>query len=361
MSPGMSRPPAIPFSAGGAWAERGWALWRRRPAFFTLAALSVLMLRWGLDMGPSDEASAVLILASYLTDALVVAALWTALDTPGGASLWGGWKLLAGRRWRVARTGLWGLPSATIGLVLLSLPLTLLQPVGMVVGARTAGWLVLAWIFASGYVCCLLLFGAQLAAIAAARGEDNLWTAGMKGMRAAMLGWRPLLAVWTAFTCGATLFALAGANLLGHVGLDTLDGPLRDWLERWINWPALFLAVTVLLALLPPAARDLFATAERRAEAEGLTVAAFGELAARRLGLGLRALAAAFTLAGLFAIDISLESCLLGGAGLWLTGRALGKCAPAWSQPELGWWPRWKWTFTTALPCGLLWLLFGAA
>lgn len=360
MNPGMNKATAIPFSAGSAWAERGWALWRRRPAFFTLAALSVLVLRWGLDLGLSDESSALLILASYLTDALVVAALWSALDQPGGTSLWGGWKLLAGRRWRVARTGLWGLPSAAVGVVLLSLPLTLAQPVGMVVGPRAAGWVVLGWIFASLYLCCLLLFGAQLAAIAAARGEDNLWAAGMKGMRAAVLGWRPLLTVWTAFACGATLFALAGANVLGHVGLGVLDGAARDWLERWINWPALFLAVTVLLALLPPAARDLFAAAERHAEAEGLTVAAFGELAARRLGLGLRALAAAFTLAGLFAIDIGLESCLLGGAGLWLTGRSLAKCAPAWSQPDLGWWPRWKWVATTALPCAFVWLAFGA-
>lgn len=356
----MSKPVAIPFSAGNAWAERGWVLWRRRPAFFSLAALSVLILRWGLDLGAPDGASAVLILASYLTDALVVAAVWTALNHPGGTSLWGGWRLLSGRRWRVARTGLWGLPSAAIGLILLSLPLTLLQPVGMVVGARAAGWLVLGWIFASGYLCCLLLFGAQLAAIAAAHGEDNLWAAGMKGMRAALLGWRPLLTLWTAFACGATLFALAGANLLGHVGLSTLDGPWRDFAERWINWPALFVAVTILLALLPPAARDLLAAGERQAEAEGVTVAAFGELAARRLGLALRALAAAFTLAGLFAIDISLENCLLGGAGLWLTGRSLGRCAPAWSQPDAGWWPRWKWAVTTALPCAVLWLAVGA-
>lgn len=356
----MSKAAVLPFSAGNAWAERGWALWRRRPVFFTLAALSVLILRWGLDLAPADGASAALILASYLTDALVVAAVWSALDHPGGASLWGGWKLLSGRRWRVARTGLWGLPSAAIGLVLLSLPLTLVQPVGMVVGARAAGWLVLAWIFASGYLCCVLLFGAQLAAIAAARGEDNLWTAGMTGMRAAVLGWRPLLAVWTAFACGATLFALAGANLLGHVGLDVLDGPARDWLERWLNWPALFVAVTVLLALLPPAARDLFAAGERHAVTEGVTVAAFGELAARRLGLALRALAAAFTLAGLFAIDISLENCLLGGAGLWLTGWSLGRCAPAWSQPGLGWWPRWKWAVTTALPSIVIWVAYGA-
>lgn len=352
----MSTAPAIPFAAGGRWAEKGWALWRRRPFLFIGATLLMLGLRWLLDLAPLDDASALLIVLSYLTDSVIVAALWMAVaDAQGDFGLLGGWRRLKGRRWRVARAGLWGLPSAAIGLVLLSLSTTLLQPVGMLVGARAAGWVMLVWIFACGGLCCLLLFGAQFAAIETARGEDKLWNAGMKGMRAAVLGWRPLLVIWTAFACGATLFAVAGANVLGHVGFDVLDGPGREWLERWINWPALFIAVMVLLAVLAPAARELFAAAEHHDQAEGLTVAAFGEMAARRLGGAIQALAAAFALTGLFAIDIAPDTCLLGAAGLWLTGRSLGKCAPAWSQADATLWMRWRWLVTTALPCLLLW------
>lgn len=356
----MSKAASIPFSAGSDWAERGWVLWRQKPFFFTLATLIVLSLRWLLDLAPPEGASALLIVLSYLTDALVVAALWMALNQPDGDSLWGGWKLLSGRRWRVARAGLWGLPSAAVGFILLSLPSTLMQPVGMVIGAAAAGWLMLAWIFVSGFLCCLLLFGALLAAIEAARGEDNLWAAGMKGLRAAVLGWRPLLGLWTAFACGATLMAVAATVVLGHVDFDALDGPARLWLERWINWPALFVAVMVLLSVLGPAAYDLFEAAEHHDETGGLTIAAFGERVAYRLGLALRALAAAFALAGLFAINITVESCLLGAAGLWLTGRSLGKCAPAWSQPDGHWWTRWKWTLTTALPWLLIWGVWNA-
>ncbi|MGE5477619.1 MAG: hypothetical protein ACM3Q1_13250 [Bacteroidales bacterium] len=353
----MSR--AIPFSTGSLWADRAWLLLKRRPFLFVGATLLVLSLRWLLDLAPPEGASALLIVLSYLTDALVAAALWMALNHPGGTSLWGGWRLLAGRRWRVARAGLWGLPSAAIGFVLLSLPGTLLQPVGMVVGAHAAGWLMLAWIFLCGFLCCLLLFAALLSAIEAARGEDNMWSTGMKGLRAAVLGWRPLFGLWTGFASGATLMAVAATAVLGHVGFDVLDGPARAWLERWSNWPALFIGVLVLLAVLGPAARDLFAAAERHDRAAGLTVAAFGELTARRLGLSLRALAGAFALAGLFAIDITLDQCLLGAAGLWLTGRSLGKCAPAWSDPEAHWWRRWKWTVTTVLPWLLIWLVWG--
>lgn len=355
----MSTAPAIPFSAGGRWAEKGWALWRRRPFLFIAATLLMLGLRWLLDLAPLGDASALLIVLSYLTDAVIVAMLWMALaDAQGDYGLLGGWRRLKGRRWHVARAGLWGLPSAAIGLVLLSLSTTLLQPVGMLVGARAAGWMMLAWIFTCGGLCCLLLFGAQFAAIEAARGEDNLWSAGMKGMRAAALGWRPLLVVWTAFACGATLFAVAGANVLGHVGFDVLGGPARDWLERWINWPALFIAVMVLLAMLVPAARELFAAADHTAQAEGLTVAAFGELTARRLGGTLQALAAAFALTGLFAIDMALDTCLLAAAGLWLTGRSLRRAAPAWSQTNATTWARWKWLVTTALPCLVLWTVW---
>lgn len=345
----MSRAHALSFSAGALWAEKAWALWRRRPVFFALATVLVLSLRWLLDLLPVEGSSAILIVLSYLTDALVVAALWMALNETGGTGLWGGWRLLAGRRWRVARAGLWGLPSAGIGFILLSLSSTLMQPLSMVVGARAAGWLMLAWVFLCGALCCLLLFGALLAAIEAARGEDNLWAAGMKGMRAAALGWKPLLAVWTAFVCGAALFAVAAAAVLGHLSFETIDGPARQFLERWINWPALFIAVMVLLALLGPAARQLFAAAEHHDEVEGLTVAAFGELAARRLARLLYALAAAFALAGLFAIDISIDTCLVGGAGLATTGWALGRCAPAWSQADASTWARWKWVVSAVL------------
>lgn len=352
----MSTATVLPFSAGSRWAEKGWALWRRRPVFFTAAALLTLALRWSLDGLAPEGSSALLIVLSYPTDALVVATLWAALTAEeGDLGLLGGWQRLKGRRLRIARAGLWGLPSAAIGFLLLLVAATLMQPVSMLVGARIAGWLMLLWVFAGGYLSCLLLFAALFAAIEAARGDDSAWAVGMKGLRAAALGWRPLLGLWTAFICGATAFAVLGANLLGHVGFDRLDGAARLWLEYWINWPALLIAVSVLLSLLVPAARDLFAAAEASATAEGLTVAAFGELMARRLGFALRTLGAAFGLAGVFAIDMNLGTCLLGALGLWLIGHSLAKAAPAWSRAEASLWERWGWMARAGLPWLATW------
>lgn len=345
----MSKTAAIPFSAGALWAEKGWALLRRRPFFFVFAALAVLGLRWLFDFAPVDGASAVVIAVSYLTDALVVATLWTALDTPGGTGLWGGWRRLAGRRWRVALSGLWGLPSAALGYVMLALSTTLAQPVSMALGTRFAGWALLAWIFLSGAVCCLLLFGALFAAIDTARGETRLWTAGMRGMRAMVLGWRPLLALWTAFVCGAALVALVSATVLGHLGFDVIDGADRDLLEYWINWPALFAAVLALLCMIGPAARQLFATAEQRSLVDGQSESTFGQMAARRLGVALMALATVFALAGMFAIDMSLDLALLGSAGLATTGWALNRSAPAWGNLDSSLWERWNWVAAAAL------------
>ncbi len=344
----MNAAPSLPFSSGALWAGKAWTLWRRKPLFFSAAALLVLSLRWALDFSPSEGGSALLILLSYLTDAMVVAALWLALNQDGGGSLWSGWRNLAGRRRQVAVAGLWGLPSAGIGFVLLSLPVTLMQPVGMALGARVAGWATLVWVFLSGAVCCLLLFAALLAVLAAADGEDHPWNAGMKGLRAALLGWRPLLALWTAFVCGAALCATATAAILGHVDLDMLDGPGRAWLERWINWPALFVAVSALLALLGPAARHLFATARGEAEAPH-ALASFGETVARHGARLLYALAALFGLASLFALDMTVQAGLVGGAGLAATGWALSRCAPAWGDPAAGRWARWSWLASAAL------------
>lgn len=339
---------SLPFSTGALWAGKAWALWRRKKLFFSAAALLILALRWTLDLSPSAGGSALLILASYLTDALVVAALWLALNQDGGGSLWGGWRHLAGRRWRVAAAGLWGLPSAGIGFVLLSLPVTLMQPVGMALGARAAGWATLAWVFLSGAFCCLLLFAALLAVIAAAEGEDHLWKAGMKGLRAALLGWRPLLALWTAFVCGAALFATVTAAILGHLSLEVLDGPARDGLERWINWPALFIAVSVLLALLGPAARQLFAASRGENEAPHL-LASFGESLAHHAARLLYALAALLGLASLFALNLPLQAGLVGAAGLATTGWALSRCAPAWGDADARRWARWNWLLSAGL------------
>lgn len=338
----------VPFSAGVLWAEQGWALLRRRPLFFGIATLTVLGLRWLLDLMPVDGASALVIVLSYLTDALVVATVWAAQERAGGGGLWAGWTALSGRRWRVAVAGLWGLTSAALGFVLLSLALPLMQPVGVALGARVAGWAMLGWVFLSGAASCLLLFGALLAAIETARGENNLWTAGRRGMRAATRGWRPLLALWTAFVCGATLCALATAAILGHLSLDALDGPARAVLEYWINWPALFVAVLVLLAVIGPAARHLTAAAHH-AEVAAPPPGVFGERVARWLGLVLTILAAAFVLAGMFAVDLSLDLCLLGGAGLATTGWALSRSAPAWRQAHATFWARWNWIAAAAL------------
>jgi hypothetical protein len=350
---------AQPFSAASRWAEEGWALWRRRPLLLVTAALSMLAMRWLLDLLAPAGASALIIVLSYLTDALVVACVWTALTAEtGGLSPYGAWQRLAGRRLRVARAGLWGLPSAAIGFVLLLLAPTLMQSASMLLGARAAGWLMLAWVFASGYLSCVLLFAAQFATIEAARGDDTLWRTGMRGWHAALLGWRPLLAVWTAFICGAAFFAVLAANLLGHIGFDRLDGAARVWLETWINWPALFVAMCVLLAIIVPAAHDLSAAAE--CEATEPAMAAFGERAARRLGFALRTLAAAFGLAGFFAIDMSLGTCVLGAFGLWLIGRAVAKAAPAWGQADASAWARWGWTVHAAVPWLAAWGMWAA-
>ncbi|MGE5504537.1 MAG: hypothetical protein ACM31L_08955 [Actinomycetota bacterium] len=348
----------VPFRAGAAWFDQAWLAWRRRPLFFAAAALLLLSLRWSVDLLQADGASAAFIFFSYLTDALVFATVWMAISEDGGLAA--GWKALYGRRAAVLKAGLWGLPSAAVGYLLLSLAPPLFQAVGILAGARAGSLLMLGWIFLVGWACCLLLFAAIFAAIEAARGETHLWTAGMKGLRAALLGWRPLLAVWTAFVVGATVFALLSAVVLGHVRLATLDGPERDLVAYWINWPALFLAVMALLALLVPAGTHLFAAAEEGEQAEGLTVAAFGEQAARRLAWALQALAAAVALAGLFVIDVDLSVTLSGALALFLTGRAVVGCAPAWADPAAGIWRRWRWLFLAGLPSLALWLMLFA-
>lgn len=350
---------AIPFSASSLWFEQAWALWRRNPMFFIGVGLLILALRWSLDLVQFGGASAVFIFISYLTDALVFAATWTALTQPDGeVGLLAGWRLLEGRRLKVLKAGLWGLPSAAVSYLLLSLGATLLQAVSVAFGARIAGWLMLGWIFAVGWLCCALLFVALFACIETARGEDKLWMAGVKGMRGAFLGWRPLLAVWTAFVCAATLCAALGAGVLGHLSLTSLDGPGRELLEYWINWPVLFAAVMALLALLAPIGTDVLAGHRSDAGSEG-ELAAFGETVALRLGQALKALAAAVILSGLFVINVGIASSLTAALALWLTGRALAASAPAWGNAEAGLWARWKWLVFPGLPLALLWL--GAA
>lgn len=351
----------IGFSAAPRWMAEAWSLWWRRPGLFIGSALMVLALRWGLDAVPVGDASLAVIFVSYLTDALIFASLWLALSQPDGVpglvspGLVDGWRRMKGRRGKVAKAGLWGLPSATVGFLLLSLQSHLFEAVGAVLGARLAGWLMLVWIFAVGWLSCTLLFGAIFACIEAANGEDRLWPAGMKGMRTAALGWRPLLAVWAVFVCGATFFATLSAWMLGHLSLSTLDGPARDALEYWINWPALFVAIMALLALLVPAARELIAAEEAAPGGEESALIAFEEALARRLGLALKALAAATALSGVFVISGNLTSSLTGAVCLWLTGRALAKEAAAWSDANAGFWARWRWLFLTGLPLLLLW------
>ncbi len=351
----MTPASAIPFSASAQWFDRAWNLWCRRPVFFAGTALLMLALRWGVDLVPFGGGA--FIFLSYLTDALIFAMVWLALSqADGGGGLMDGWRLLNGRRGRVARAGLWGLPSAAVGFLLLALEGPLFEAIGVALGARVAGWLMLGWIFAVGWICCTLLFGALFACIEAARGEDGLWTAGLKGMRAAYVGWRPLLGVWTAFVCGAALCAALTAGVMGHLGLTAIDGVARDALEYWINWPALFIAVMALLALLTPCGGDLLAAAEAGGQHDGLTLAAFGETAAVRLGMVLKTLAAAVVLSGLFVIDVGAGSIVVGALGLWLTGRALAKAAPAWGDSGASLWARWRWLVLTGLPAVILWL-----
>ncbi|KIM00516.1 hypothetical protein CCC_03118 [Paramagnetospirillum magnetotacticum MS-1] len=324
--------------------------------FFIGAALLILALRWSLDLVQLGGASAAFIFLSYLTDALVFAVIWTAVtQTDGEAGLLDGWRLLAGRRLKVIKAGIWGLPSAAVSYLLLSLGATLFQAVSVALGARIGGWLMLGWIFMVGWLCCALLFVALFACIETARGEDGLWKAGIKGMRGAYLGWRPLLAIWTAFVCAATLCAALGAGVLGHISMTTLDDAGREVLAYWINWPALFLAVMALLALLVPIGTDVLVS--DRSNAGGETeLAAFGEAVAVRLGQGLKALAAAVILSGLLVINVGIASSLTAALALWLTGRALAASAPAWGKAEAGPWARWKWLVFPGLPLLLLWL-----
>lgn len=343
----MSR---VPFRMTSAWLEHGLRSWLGHPLFYAGAALLMLGFRYAFDAIPVNGYP-VLILLSYVTDALVVAVVWLALNrAEGRASLMAGWRALKGRRFKVMKSGLWGLPSAALAYLLLALAPPLLQAVSMAIGARAAGFLLLGWLFVCGWLNCLLLFGGLLAAIETARGEDRLWVAGMKGMRAVLLGWRPLLGVWTAFLCGAAICALAAAALLGHLPLDALGGPGRDLLETWIGWPALFAAVMAMLALLLPMSTVLLAAARREEQVGGLSVAAFGETAARRLSLALKALAAALLLSGAFVIDLNIATAGMGAVGLFLTSHSLTRAAPAWGQPDASLWRRWGWTVTTALP-----------
>jgi len=347
---------AIPFSASGLWFEQAWALWRRRPMFFVGAALLILALRWSFDLVQLGGASGALIFISYLTDALVFAATWTALSEPDGeVGLLAGWRLLKGRRLKVVKAGIWGLPSAAVSYLLLSLGGTLFQAISVVLGARIAAWLMLGWIFVVGWLCCTLLFVALFACIETVKGEDGLWKAGIKGMRGGYLGWRPLLVVWTTFVCAATVCAALGAGVLGHLSLASLNGAGRDLLEYWINWPALFLAVMALLALLVPISADILARDGSDAGSEA-ALTAFGETVALRLGQGLKALAAAVILSGFFVINVGIASSLTGALALWLSGRALAASAPAWGNAEAGLWARWKWLVFPGLPLLLLWL-----
>lgn len=348
--------PAQHFSAATRWSGEAWSLWWRRPGFFIAAALLLLALRYLLDMAQFGNASAAIIFISYFTDALVFAAVWLALSAEDGpVGLREGWRRLKGRRGKVARAGLWGLPSAAVGFLLLSVMHQLFEGLSALLGARPAGLLMLVWIFAVGWLCCMLLFAGIFACIEAATGEDSLWQAGLKGMRVTVLGWRPLLAVYTLFIVGAALCATVGAIALGHLSLQTLDGDGRAALEYWINWPALFIAVMALLAFLIPAGRDLLGLQHAAPEGEARALMAFGETLARRLGLALKALAAAVALSGVFALTGDLQTSLVGAAGLWLTGRAITKESAAWSDPQATFWARWRWLIATGLPLLLVW------
>lgn len=352
----MNRPDALPFSAGADWLDRAWVLWCGRPWFFASTALVVLALRWLSDVMPLGDGAAALILVSYLTDALVLAAAWAALThSDAGAGLRRGWAETKGRRLRIAGAGLWGLPAAACSYLLLGMAPPVFEALGVAIGARLASWLLLAWIFLVGWLCCAWLFAALMAAITALRGENRLWAMGMAGLSAAWAGRFPLLAVWTAFVCGAAAFAALSAGLLGHLSFDVVGGPARDALEYWINWPALFVAVMALCALMVPVAESLLGGARAPADDER-QLRAFGETMARRFGQGLQGLGGLLLLSGFLVIDLGPATVLVGSLGLFLTGRAAVACAPAWGDPDAGLWARWKWLVLRALPAAFLWL-----
>ena len=350
----MSAGKALSLAAGADWLDRAWALWCRRPLFFAGTALLVLVLRWVCDLLPTHSGTAAAIFLSYLTDALVMVSAWAVLSLDEErAPLTRGWALTGGRRGKIARAGLWGLPVAALSYLLLGLAGPLFETVGVAVGARLAGWLMLAWLFLVGWLCCGWLCAALFAAMEAQRGEDRLWLAGIKGLRAAWAGRFPLLVVWIAFAGGAAAYSVLSTGLLGHLTLDTVDGAARQWLEYWINWPALFVAVMALCALMKPMSDALLAGDGGNA---ALEIKAFGENLALRFSQGLKLLAALLVPCGLLAIDMSLTSVLVGALGLWLTGYAASRSVPAWGDPDAGLWARWKWLVFPTAPLVLLWL-----
>lgn len=328
----------MPFSQSAQWFQSAGTLWLSHPVFFGLSALAILLARFVLDFG----AHGTFVLFSYFTDALLFSAAYLGLKakldgTAPQASLRTGWKAMEGRRKAVFKAGLWGIPSAGASYLIFILSPEIAKIVATITGSN---WLAGSFLVVLGLggvlLSMMLLMLSLFAAIKAAEDGSSLKTSGLWASRALLAGWKPLVSAFGFFIAAAIPAAAILVNILGHLPGNYFIGDHADTINLvsyWMNWPGLFVALNVLLALIYPMAQSMMGEAKvelgQASEAEigtqgNLFVAALLDKAGYALRIA----------AGLYAVSIpfvsdSTSSGIL-ALVLFLWGRAFRKSAQGW-------------------------------
>lgn len=350
-------PHSLPFATARTWITEAKDLWRGNILFFTLAALLILAFRWMLDFGQTGSA----IFLSYFTDALLFSAAFLGLSASLSGdirrpSLIHGWKSLAGRRKTVLATGLLGMPSALAGTVIVFAAPSVATTVAAIFGLTLVGSAILALLgLAAGYVALLLLVAALLSSIHAARTGCGVRAAALWGYTATAAGWKPLTSLFAVFLSATIVAAFLLPSLFNALfaGGYANDLETMETLRYWMNWPGLFVALTVLLALLVPMVNSLDAQTRESGQHTDPTEMALTpderwlRLVSRnmnRAGILFRVLAAAVLCSvpiyGALQGAAGYGMPLLGAALLWRWGAAFDRSAAACLVPEAGKWRR---------------------